>query len=282
MNPEPQASPVVKVARDLTEIVDLHRRLAEQAVHQAGAKVDGTSLPGGAAMVALGPVANLEAWGNQNATDERMGLAYTSVEDEDPEEAWSPFQLLEFWSEDWRRVHEAEYGRRPTIESEANFIRWALDWAWENEPRWDDFAADVRKARVKLEDILSAGNRAERSRVPCSSEACEPQPRLIVIRGEGDTPDHHKCPACKTRYMPDDYDRALGRQMRSEGAARFVPKRDAVAVLRDQGRPGETIRKWFADLEVETYCEVGTRRVFVWWPDLWRKHLSTPTRKRAS
>lgn len=276
--PTTHVHPTAKVARDLTEIVDLHERLAAQAEHQATHSL----MPGGHAMVALAPVANLEAWENLNDATERYAKAYTSAEDEDPDEAWSPFQILEFWSEQWRREHGAEYGTRPTITSEANFIRWALDWAWDNEPAWDDFAADVRRARVRLEDILHAGNRVELSRIVCPD--CDSKPRLIVLRGVADdgSDDRWKCQACRARFDTDDVRRAHAKMLRSEGAERWVHQVDAIATLKTQGRSERTVRSWLADGEGNGYCDPVTHQVWVWWPDLWRKHLTTPTRKRVA
>ena len=70
-----QAGPVVKVARDLTEIERLHRDLHPQAATQSRAKVDGTSLPGGRAMVALSPVGSPDEWAEQIAYEELQHLA---------------------------------------------------------------------------------------------------------------------------------------------------------------------------------------------------------------
>jgi hypothetical protein len=284
----PQAHPTVKVARDLTEILTLYAELRDQAVAKADAKVDGMGLPGGLSMVALGHVANQEAWENQHQATERhragvegYDRAYTSVEDEDPDDAWSAFQLLEFWSEQWRAEHGAEYGQRPTIASEAAFIRWALDWAWQNEIHWVDFAADMRRARLRLESALYAGVRAERTRIVC--DRCEEKPpRLIRIYGEAKdgSEDRWKCPACKHRFDADALRAAHARQLRSDGAEKWVHQADAIGTLKAQGRPERTIRQWLAEGEGSGYCDPVTHEVWIWWPDLWRKHLATPTRKR--
>lgn len=277
---EVQAGPVVKVARDLTEIVAMCAHLDEQAEHKANATMDGTGLPGGLAMVALAPVANIEAWNNLEDAAERTGKPYVSVEDEDGD--WEPpLQTLVFWSEDWRREHEQEWdGRRPTVASEANFIRWALDWAWDNEPRWDDFAADVRRARVRIENVLYAGNRAERTRIVCSE--CDKAPRLIRKYGNevDGADDWWLCPSCKHRYDADGIGRAHAKMLRSDGAAKWVQQADAIGTLRAQGRAEQLVRRWLAQGEGEAYCDPVTHEVWIWWPDLWRKHLSTPTRNR--
>lgn len=314
---------IAKVSRDLREILEMHDRLITQAISQGDHKL----MPGGPAMAALGPVANLEAWGWMQDTTERLGKAYTSEVDEDPDEAWSAYQTLEFWSEQWRRELGAEYdGHRTTIATEAGFLRSALEWAWGNELGWDDFAADVRRARVKLENILSDGKRVELSRVEC--DQCGQGRRLILLKGSADdgSEDHWKCPGCKHRFDHPARLRAHGAQLRKESAAKFVNQADAIGTLRAQGRSERTVRKWLAPLRpkhrctecweiwphqehaacpkryrgqecggeletiwvgdrealIEAFCEVGTRRTMVWWPDLWRRHLSTQTRARAS
>lgn len=275
-----EAPPVTKVARDLTEILRLYDELHEQAVHSANATVDHHHLPGGKAMVELGNVANIEAWTNQQDATERYGRAYTSAEDEDPDEAWPAFQLIEFWSEQWRVEHDAEYDNRPTIQSEASFVRFLLNWAWENEPHFEDFAADIRRARLRLEDVVYDGRRADRTRIVC--DRCEDKPRLIVLHGVEDdlSDDRWKCPACKHHFDVTDLRRAHATMLKSEGANRWLHQVDAIALLRSQERPERTVRQWLADGVGEAYCDPVTHEVWVWWPALWSKHLTTPRRNR--
>jgi hypothetical protein len=142
------------VAANLTEIVELHYRLQEQAIHKSRHR----EMPGGDAMVALAHVANLEAWENQYETAERTHAAADHVNDED-ELNEPPLQILCYWSERWRREHGHDWGTRATILTESNFIRWALDWATVHEPEWERFADDIRRARARLEDILLDGRR---------------------------------------------------------------------------------------------------------------------------
>lgn len=323
-------SPLVKVARDLTEIVELHGDLIEHATSAERARP--SAMPGGTAMIALGNVANVEAWDNHQQATERYGRAYTSVVDEDPDEAWSAFQLLEFWSERWRAIHGAEYGKRPTIVTEANFIRYTLDWAWDNEPYWDDFAADVRRARLHLEDILSDGKRADLTRVVCNNPTCERPSRLMLLMGETEDADRWKCPTCKSHYDIDAFNRARDSMLRHTNAAKFVPLPDALGMLKGIGRGERTVRRWLEppiahvadrctecrrewpptehnvcpgrmrerdllvdcggeleaitkgdpDAVVESYCDLATHRVLVWWPDVFRRHLATPTRRQRN
>lgn len=47
---------------------------------------------------------------------------------------------------------------------------------------------------------------------------------------------------------------------------------------------GELEQIWKGDRDdvVEGYCEISTCRVYVWWPDLWRRHLSRAVRDRSA
>lgn len=213
---EPEVGPVVKVGRHLTAILAMHEDLLTEAVHNATDPL----MPGGEAMAALGYVANLEAWGNLLDASERLGRAYTSAEDEDPDDAWSAFQLLEFWSEAWRRERGEEYDMRPTIVSEASYLRHTIAWAWDHEVGFDDFAEDVRKARTRLENIMHDGNRSERG-VPCLScgeDLVRPTRARKVCHGHdgntcgcdrGGRADWWTCPGCERRYDIESYFRAV-------------------------------------------------------------------------
>lgn len=299
---------VTKVARNLTEIENLTASLPAQAAHKAADRL----MPGGMAMVMLGPDADLDEWAEQIAyaelrhyatceKDSHKGCTVAGaehVEDEDDQWTEDPLRTLLFWTDEWRERHGYPLeGREATIVGEVKFLRWCLNWAWENEPHFEDFADDVHQVRLRLESALLAGRRAERSRVRCPNPECENKPRLILVRARRhaardadlleqvatiQTEDHWKCTACKTRYDADAYRRAYGQQLRSQGAERYVPFRDALATLRDQGRPERTVRKWVIDGEVDAYCDRSTRRLMVWWPDLWRLHLATQTRNRRS
>lgn len=276
--------PMIKAAQHLSEIIEAHVRLRSRAIDHGSHRL----MPGGEAMAASGPVANLEAWENMNAAGEVLGRAYTSAVDEDPEDAWSPAQTIEFWAEAWRRERGAEYDdHRRDITTEAKFLKASLEWAWDHEPHFGEFLADMRQARTKLENLLHEGERAERSRVVCN--LCDDAPRLILRHGDAPdgSEDHHYCPACRHRFDAPAFRDARAAQLRSTSAARMVSLRDAIGTLKAQGRSERTIRKWLApnedDLDgvVEGYCDLVTRRTFIWWPDLWRLHLATRSRQRA-
>lgn len=299
---KPKVDPVTKVARDLTEIENLATHLASQAISRANDRL----MPGGRAMVALARDADLEEWSEQIAAAELRHYAGCDkeshrdctvsgaehVEDEDDQYDEDPLRTLLFWSEAWREEHGYPLdGRAPTLSTETGFLRHMLNWAWDNEPHFADFARDVNRTRLRLENLLYAGRRVERTRVHCAREGCESKPRLILIRARRQvvdglddelvTEDYWKCPACKARYDRDAYNRAFAQQLRSEGAERYVKIGDAIGTLRAQGRSERTIRKWFGECQVEAYCDPVTHETWVWWPDLWRLHLATQTRNRG-
>ena len=289
---EVQASPVVRVARDLTEICNMSVTLDDQALHKANDRL----MPGGRAMVALADVASPATWERrieltEHAWVEADAVAHVDgwgvrrgksgptphVADEDDE--WEPpLQTLLFWSEAWRAEHNALYDQRPTIASEANFIRWALNWAWDNELHWDDFAADINRIRLRLENLLYAGNRVERTRVPCTNVACERPARLIKVYANHAKYDHYKCPGCKNRYEQKDFARAKLQHLTAQGADRHVKMQDARDAI---DRPERTWRKWLRLWYVRSYRDPRTGQVWVWWPDVRDADRTTPRRRRV-
>lgn len=255
-----ETDPVTKVARDLTAILLLHHELLTQAVHHGASP----HIPGGEAMVALGNVASVEGWNNQHQATERHehGLAnyrraYTSVEDEDPDDAWSAYQLIEFWSEQWRMERGDDHDMRKTIRTEANYVRFALDWAWDNEAHFEDFATDMNRARLRLEDIIYAGNRVERTRVLCDRDDCASPKRLIRVHALYDPTgilETYKCPGCKAKFTEDEFRRAYATMLKSDGAKLDVPLVEAIATLKAQGRGERTVRRWLSPMHPRDRC----------------------------
>lgn len=254
---EPTDDPRVKVARDLRAL-----RAMTSLVDARGEDLaDNPEMPGGDAVVIMAPVSSPEAWESRYQTYERLGRP-TSVDLED--DTWEPpLQTLLFWSEDWRRQLDMDYDQAPTLDSEANFLANAdvIAWAWDNEPRFADFASDVAAARTRTENVVRDGMRETRSRVVC--DRCDAGKRLILVHGKGERADEWKCPGCKVRLDADDMKRALAKQMRAAGAERWVEQAEAIGALRVQGWQERVVRKWIETLaHKEDRCsECGER-----WP----------------
>ena len=267
---------ILKVSTNLRLIANMAERLSERALDLANSPL----MPGGEAMVNLARVADFETWARRNDLSADALANY-----EDPDELWSPFQTLRYWSEQWRSELNMDYFDdpkwRPTLRTETAFLANpdVLAWAWDHEIHYEAFADDVRLAMTKLETLLREGERPDRIRVICPD--CEAGKRLIIRYGKGEVEDQWKCPACKHRFDADAVRRAYAKQLRGEGAARWVSLADAVSILSKQGWRDHTIRGW-ADGETVEVATDDTERLFVWWPDIWRAHLVNRQRCEAA
>lgn len=258
---------VLKVTAGLRAILDMAARVEARALDLACDRL----MPGGEAMVNLAHVADIETWTRRNDLSADELLNY-----EDPDELWSPFQLLRFWSERWRVEVGMDYDEPrwyPTLNTEAAFLANpdVIAWAWENEIHFEEFADDVASAKSRLEGILREGERPDRIRVVCPD--CDAGKRLIIRYGKSDADDTWKCPACKHRFDADAVRRAYAKQLRGEGAARWVSLTDALSILRSMAVREETAVEWVDGERVEAATD-NAGRLFVWWPDMWRAHLA--------
>lgn len=215
---------------------------------------------------------------------------WTGSEDEDDSEP--VLQTLLFWSESMRDEHGFPLeGRRPTVATEANVIRSLLEWAWENLPEWDDFARDVATARVRLENLLVAGERAERG-VPCLYEECKGKRlvRKLVPYRDSDGfkrwrhSDWH-CPRCHRSWDEDRYSAmvtAANERTKFEeiGGETWVSPDYAA---RKVGRSVKTIRTWADRGELTTVCLIAGRRTrFVALSEVVERHEKAKRRGRAA
>lgn len=258
---------ILKVPGNLRDIINMADRLDARALDLANSPL----MPGGEAMVNLAYVADLDTWARRNDLSSQELAHY-----EDPDEFWSPFQMLRFWSEQWRGQVGMDYEDpewRATLRTEAAFLlnNDVLAWAWDNEPHFDEFTEDVKSAKTRLETILREGERPDRIRVVCPD--CEAGKRLIIRYGNTEADDTWKCPACKHRFDEDAVRRAYAKQLRGEGAARWVTLTDALSIMRSMGVRDETATAWADGERVEVATD-DTWRLLVWWPDMWRTHLA--------
>lgn len=273
-----EADPLLEVSRNLRAIVDLSALLHDQAANRASHH----DMPGGAATVCLGPVASpidrerrgelIEAdwlrrrgedWCEEHETIQAQ-CAHRLNPWTDEDAIWEPpLQTLLFWSEAWRNEHGAEDNQAPTVTSEAGWLSGILQWAYDNEPHWDDFAADMEAARCRLEALLYAGEREERSRVPCID--CEldregNRIRILLVRQYAHDPrgDRWVCPRCKRKYDEGAFIRAQHVEGARRGTERFVTVSMAAEALDVSPRQVKAIA---------TACDIASRSLMVYWPD---------------
>jgi hypothetical protein len=256
--------PTVKVARDLRLIVDMTTRLEAQAI----AKANDRLMPGGLAMVALGTVAAPSAYADTLEAAEHMALAgyraWPEIEDDDDFEP--PLQTLLFWSEQLRAEHGYPMRARPTEATEANFLREMLDWLWENEPHFDDFAADVEAARKRMEALLVEGERPVARGVPCMYDECKGK---RLVRKTVPTRDKRgnktwrltdwHCPSCKRSWTEEEYARNVYAAVeRSHFQSLGWPDPETWCTYsraaRRVDRPEATIRSWVNRGQIASVC----------------------------
>ncbi len=152
--------------------------------------------------------------------------------------------------------------RQPTIQSEAQWLLDNLRWIYDNEVKWDDFAKDIATARRRLEAVLYAGEREERSTVPCIDCDMDRDGRfikvLLVLR-YGQTPelDRWACPRCDRRYDKA----ALRRAQMVDGERRGTERHVLVTTAADALRvhPAQVRR-------LANACDIATRGLLVFWP----------------
>lgn len=199
---------IAKVAENLREIAALAGQLEARAIDRGG----DADVPGGEATLAQATVASLAMW--QELLDQAEAFGPVDLQDELDDDQWPPLQVLWYWSEVWRAERDMYVPKRPSIATEAAFLALpeVLEHAWNHEPHWDDFAADVRRARTTLENIIRAGRRADRSRVVC--DRCEGGRRLIKVWAKpfvaawecqacGDrVAQTRECTTCHHRHQP--------------------------------------------------------------------------------
>lgn len=266
--------PRVQVARDLRQIRVMASLLSERGEDLA----DDSEIPGGDATATAAPVALPSSWERRielNEADwlrkldaQAVALALGTVVAKDPAgrptpevDDWEPpLQTLLYWSELWRwqldMMHELWI---PTLNSEANFLASGdvLDWAWAHATSvFGVFVADVADARTRLENVVRDGVRTTRSRIVCDKpHPDKPHKRLNVLYGDGNEAAGYISPCCHARYTPDEAKRAHARQMRQEGAEKWITTVEATGALATLGWQRRTVWKWIEPLRPIDRCD---------------------------
>lgn len=235
----------VRIARNLSAIEDMFVRLRSEAVNRAG----DPNIPGGAAMVLLGPGADIEAFGYAQMS-ELFGRTKGTTEialkgDIDP-----PLAFLAGWADKIRAARGQEPSmKRAKLSDEIRYLRDAIDWVLatndDGQLWWIqalDFTDGLYKVRRAMENALKAGTRHERINAEC--KFCDKPERLIVVKGDADdgSRDHWRCPSGKHSYDAKGV-RDCWTQMfiRRGDAPEWVTLRQAAAAV---NRAVGTVYKW--------------------------------------
>lgn len=163
----------LNIAQDLREVKQLCLELRVEAWHRSADKV----MPGGDALVMIGPVANMGDWEERVAYAEfryfadRADWVELDDDDTDPE---PPLLLLAHWEDLVRAERGTPTDLRATIERAADYLYDSLDWMLSfdeyGDARFlavDDFARRLSQMRARLEAVLKEGTRFDTSAAAC-------------------------------------------------------------------------------------------------------------------
>jgi hypothetical protein len=280
----------LSISKRLHAIEQLYADLHWQAV----ASFADRDFPGGRALNMLGPAANRQDWDAQYFAAEMLVW-------EDDEATWDQFEDYfddQISSEEhplyvldsWVRIIREEQDKPSDLKSNVSrcvaFLLGQLDWMlrvneWD-EPAWPaafEVESELRSLVRSMENVLSAGARPEITRVTCTNPECETQPRLHKIYSSKVSWDRYKCPACRMPYDHKQFKLARTENLRKDGTDRFVLVSDA---MKASETPKPTMRSWMRRMDVRSACDMQTRRLLVWWPDVRERAQQRKTRKDAS
>lgn len=261
----------VAIARDLSDIVTLYADLQTEARYRFA----DSDMPGGDALVMLGPVANLEAW-NYRQLSELMGRTHDGIglDDRNGDPA-PPLLVLAGWVDLIRQQRNQTTDLRATIRREADYLRGSLDWLIGNDKNGDatflavdELARDLHDVTRRLEDVLHDGIRHETTRVTCVMDDCDAKPRLIKVYSDVHPKyDGWKCPTCREDYDQTEYLSAQAQHMHSTAADdAWVTVADAAHSI---SRPASTIRTWIKNWKISSQRAPGIpTTIYVYWPEV--------------
>lgn len=235
----------LRISQNLSAIEDMFARLRAEAINRAG----DPNIPGGAAMVLLGPGADVEAFGYKQMS-ELFGRTKGTTEVAIAGDVEPPLSFLAGWADIIRDARGQEPARkRAKIADEIRYLRHAIDWVLATDDDghlwWMqalDFTDGLYKVRRSMENALKAGTRSERINAEC--RYCEKPERLVVIKGDAEdgSKDWWRCPSGKHSYDIKGV-RDCWTQMfiRRGNAPEWVTLRQAAAAV---NRAVGTVYKW--------------------------------------
>lgn len=198
----------IKIASSLTSILGHYRHLHAEALYAFADH----EMPGGDALVMLGPVADVQAFNYQQISEIMGRTSYGSV-DEEREDVLPPLAVLTSWVDIIRDHRDQPTSLKATIEREAAYIRTSLDWLLGDDEDGDAnflavdaLASDLVATERRLEAILKDGIRVDRG-APCMR--CEAAPPMQKVWGRTERFDTWVCPSCLSQSTPAMYRQAL-------------------------------------------------------------------------
>lgn len=152
---------LTSMAQDLTEIVRLYGELHEEAESRASHK----GIPGGDALVYLGPVSLTNDWQARFDAAEESGDDTMYANDQVAERHL--LIVLGDWSENVRAERGEQTALRITVERAADYLRKVLPWIVEEYDAAPMMASELRGCRTALENLLHDGVRHDWDATAC-------------------------------------------------------------------------------------------------------------------
>ena len=242
----------VSIAQDLREIGRMYGNLHDQA----HADADNPEIPGGDAMVMLGPGADIEAFGYMqlSALMGRIGSDAVALDNIEP-----PLSFLASWVDSIREQRGQDASeRRASIQGELLYLSKALDWMTQldedGDPWWvelDDFATQLHNVRKTLERVLHDGEQRDLG-APCLECGSD----LLKIWGIDTGTDRYRCHTCERWYTATEYELAVHQAYLVN--AEWLTADQMAAVYRV---PAGTITGWASVKTVRKRTDPNSQRI---------------------
>lgn len=233
----------VQVARDLRAIVEMYEKLPEHAEAEGD--------PTGEAVLLLGHVANVEAFGY------RLDAAKDTSHAADQVELDALF-VLASWEEVVREERDQPTDLRATVQRAADYLRESTTWMLSEDEHGnmrflaiDQMLTDLHVVRSHLENVLKDGIRADRG-VPCMG--CRSP--LVKVWGEDEEHDRWHCPTCDEWSTHEQYMLIVRADYLAN--AEWLTAEDMASTWRI---PLGTIKSWSSRGQIEKKVNVDTGRM---------------------
>jgi hypothetical protein len=205
---------VATMHRNLAEIAVLYRRLPDElgrmpgGDNRSGVRTSGdvTPLPGGDVLVLLAP-------GSPGAAAGGQPHAHDAYPSDPPSVAYELGQ----WEDDFRAVRrQAAAECVATVETAVAYLSPFVDWAADNHPAIDEFAADLRRIVARLRHATNTNTTPETG-APCFEPGCHaPLERHWTDTGLA---EEWRCPRCHRDYDTASYYLAVRAHLEEQQSA---------------------------------------------------------------
>lgn len=260
-----------QIGGHLTAIEEMFEALGEEAEARHSDK----EFPGGDALVAMGPGADVEAFGYMQMSALMGRIDEADVVMPERGDIEPPLSFLASWEDVLREERDQPRYLDASIKSSSKYIRDSIDWmmSYDDDGNMnfiavDDLAEQLGKVRRRMEDVLSAGHRAEFTRVNCVNDECATKPRLMKLWTARVKWDRFRCPECRREYDQPQFEEAKAENMLSTEAEKFMQPRVAADASQV---PIKTIYSWMKRRKAERVWVTpmgGNPFALVWWPDI--------------